>query len=189
MQPTERDSGPVESQISKGWEESSRQEFLRKMEGLRDSGVDRFLHADILTRLVSVRRTALDLSQEIYPDDESRAGYMKVIRALGSLEQRGYVAKPLFGNEKPYSLTPYGRERLSAAIGGTTPRPLVSRKDLATYLSLAMGSVAAILLTSMALSASGWTLSPLALGVLWFAVGSLFGGSLVRFVETLRRVS
>ncbi len=172
-------------EVKKG--SGKREELFDQIDQLRRLGIDSILQAQILIRLARTGRlTALDLAAEIFHNgvthSPSRAEYMRIVRALSALERRGYVARALFGKEKPYHITRYGEEIVTAVANAGFPRPLISPHDLASFAAAAL-----IAGTSLGLAYLG--VPPTILMACWFAAGVASGVCILRFVRMIRRVS
>jgi hypothetical protein len=159
--------------------------LLREIGDIRGLGVDTVLQGEILVRLVARSWTGSELAAKIFGVDNGvtmrRAEYMKVVRALAALERRGYVAKALFGKERPYRLTDYGKEMVMAALKGTSPTVLFPQKELAWHVAAAGMTASTLVLIWM-------RTAPEILMACWLGTGLLVGLSLARFWRTLRRV-
>jgi len=145
------------------------------------------LEVEVLARLVDGRRTSNELVLEIYGTGRDRSGfiadYNRVRRALKNLERRGLVSAPILSKEKPYRLTQHGIASLTR-IGGTKwPSPMIiPLKDRALYLcsiALAIGTVAISRGEILSNPLDSYLASLLLVSV---------GGSVVRLLETVRRV-
>jgi hypothetical protein len=145
------------------------------------------LEVEVLARLVDGRRTSNELVLEIYGTGKDRsdfaADYNRVRRAVKNLERKGLVSTPFFSKEKPYRLTQHGIAQLTR-IGGTQwPNPrIIPVKDRVLYACSIMLAFAIIMI-----SRGGVLRNPLdsyLTGVFLISIG----GSLVRMLETVRRV-
>ena len=166
---------------SRAWEK----EILDKVKDLRDLGVDNVLQIDLLARLAVARSTAWGLAGAMFGSQDnrvaSRGEYMRTIRSLASLERKGFVAKALFGKEKPYHLTRHGEEAVRAIMGDMQPLTLIPRKDFLSYIVAALAAA-----TSLALTFA--EAGSLVLIFCWLGTGIITGLCLRRFVETVRRI-
>jgi len=163
-----------------------RKRILANLKGLRDLDMVTVLEAEIVVRLLEGRRTAGELAEEIFDvrrESESfHSHYMRVCRALHSLQRRGYVATRLFGRDRPYRLTDYAISRLARLEDEKPPR-LIPRKDAAIYTMTIAASC--ILLSARA--------GLLSLGrqgfMILFTLGVFLSGiALTRFVEMNKKV-
>ena len=159
--------------------------LLENIHSLKRLGVEDVLQAEILAHLVNGPAAASDLASEIFcnkgSEAPSRAQYMRVARALGGLERKGYVARSPFGKQKPYRLTGYARELLAAVAADKRPSSLISRKDI-IWCVLAMSSAGLSLkLTGMELP-STWLMG------CWLATGLVSGLCAARLARILGRV-
>jgi hypothetical protein len=88
---------------------------------LRQIHVESVLEAQILSHLVTGRRTIPELIELLYgvghENPNHNSYYMKVRRSLQGLSARGYVSCPLFGKNRAYRLTQHAVANL-ANIGG-----------------------------------------------------------------------
>ena len=140
----------------------------------------------VAEQLLGGRRTIRELvllTYDVAPENEGyRTCYMRVRRALITLEGKGMVSSALFGKAKPYRLTRHAIEKLLAVCDGDERYPgIVERVDYVAYSLTVAASIAT-------LSASMVSTDPsLVLGL----AGSshlLAGISICRLLETLRRV-
>jgi len=160
-------------------------ELLNKIADLKCLGVESVLQGEIVLRLAGRKATGSDLAATIFGGqggEASRAEYMKVVRALQTLQHNGYVARALLGKEKPYHLTRYGKERVMAAVEGEPPAPLVPRGHLLLYVMAGSSVVISLALTQM-------RTSTLSLVASWLTTGIVSGLCLSRFLQTVRRLS
>jgi hypothetical protein len=147
--------------------------------------VESVLEAQILSHLISGRRTIPELVSLLYGvDHEHRyhnSYYMRVRRSLQGLSARGYVACPLFGKNRAYRLTPHAVASL-ASIGGEArdmPVRLVPVRDLFLYaFTTTMGVVSLSLGVDVGLEA--W---------MYLVFAFLLGFSANSGVRTLLKVS
>jgi hypothetical protein len=145
------------------------------------------LEVEVLARLVDGRRTNNELVLEIYGTGKDRsdftADYNRVRRALKNLERKGLVSTPLLSKEKPYRLTQHGIASLTR-IGGTKwPKPrIIPVKDRVLYASSIIFAVATVAVSR------GEVLSHPFDSILASVFLVTVGGSLVRMLETIRRV-
>ena len=156
-----------------------RKEVGRQARQIRESNLRSPLEIEIVSLLIEGRRTARELTEEIY--DTGSGGhlaveYARVRRCLKGLEARGYVAAAtIFGRERPYRLTRFGVSRL-LDLAGLPRERLVPLPDLFLHICT-LG-----LFVSMVLGASlpGW-----------FLLLSAFmaGASTLRVLELVKRVS
>jgi len=119
--------------------------IAKELKGLQ---IKTTLEAQLVNELMEGRRTGPELVRTVYGVDrnnpEFHSYYMRIRRAIASLESKGYVVSKLFGRDKPYRLTRYAIQQL-ASLGGDRER-LLPVHDLVLYATaLAMG-----LLSSMA---------------------------------------
>jgi hypothetical protein len=140
----------------------------------------------VAEQLLGGRRTIRELvllTYDVSPEDEGyRTCYMRVRRALITLEGKGMVSSALFGKAKPYRLTRHAIEKLLAVCdGGERYANIVKRIDYLAYSS-ALGLSLATLFTSTVS-----TDPPLVLGLAGASL-LLTGISVCRLLETLRRV-
>jgi hypothetical protein len=115
--------------------------MVRELSGLQ---VNTTLEAQLINELMEGRRTGPELVKLVFNVDRSNPEfhtyYMRVRRAISSLESKGYVVSRLFGRDKPYRLTRYAVEQL-ASLGGGRER-LLPKHDLVLYfVTLAMGII------------------------------------------------
>ena len=163
-----------------------RKRMLENLKDLRNLEVATVLEAEIVARLLNGRRTSGELAEEIFGvnrDAESfHSYYMRVCRALHSLERRGYVGTKLFGRDRPYKLTQHCLGRL-ARLGSEEPPRLIPPHDAAVYASTIIISSVAILARTgfLDLTRQGF--------MIMFTVGILLSGiSITRFIEMIRKV-
>ena len=123
------------------------------------------------------------LTYDVSPEDESyRTCYMRVRRALMTLEGKGMVSSALFGKAKPYRLTRHAIEKLLAVCDGDERYPnIIKRIDYVAYSSTLGLSIATLFLSKLS------TLPSLVLGLAGASL-LLAGISICRLLETLRRV-
>ncbi len=172
------DSDEVALRLADDWVHS-----IKKFRELRLG----MLEVEVLARLVDGRRTVNELVLEIYGTWKDRSGfvadYNRVRRALKNLERRGLVSAPLLSKEKLYRLTQYGVASLTR-IGGTqwsNPR-IIPVKDRVLYVCSIALAVAAVIVSRGEILPD--PMHSYLAGVFLISVG----GSLVRMLETLRRV-
>ncbi len=157
---------------------------VSKLRGL-EVGDD--LGLEVLAQLVDGKKTASEIVEQVYgiisTDEGFASSYGKVRREIRKLESKGLVSRRLFGNEKPYSLTDLAIINL-ARIGGEGKQiPVLPRKDIALYALTGVIAIPVVLsnIDYIQLTELG------TIGLLiFFCV--LFGISLCRFFEALRRV-
>ncbi len=171
-------------------------EDLRRIESrLRSSaksldklGLASVIEANIVAELLEGRKTVAELVEGLYqvPRDNPHysAYYDKARRAAGSLESKGYVARRLFGRDKPYKLTRLGWGRILAASLDAKPPRTIPGVDAILYLTtLTLGGLCWLL-------SAGTNLSP-GTGS-YLALFSAFliaaGMSIVKFLETMRGI-
>lgn len=160
-------------------------ELLSKIADLKCLGVESVLQGEIVVRLAGKTATGSDLAAQIFGrqgGEASRAEYMKVVRALQTLQHNGYIARALFGKEKPYHLTRYGEERIMAAVGGKPPAALIPRGDLLLYAMAGSSATVSVVLTQM-------RANPVPLVACWLTTGIVSGLCVSRFLQTVRRLS
>jgi hypothetical protein len=158
--------------------------LLGDMRQFRELGADSLLQGELLIRLTKREATIGDLARDIFdPKDrsESKAEYMRVMRAMNALEARGFVARKLFGKEKPYRLTRYGRENIETILEGQSPEILLTRGSLAMYLGTAVMVVLSVVATIHRFPS-------VVLVLAWLLSGVLLGICLTKFVKTLKVV-
>jgi DNA-binding PadR family transcriptional regulator len=156
--------------------------LLGDMRQFRELGADSLLQGELLICLARREATIGDLVRDIFdPGEESysKAKYMRVMRALNALEAKGFVARALFGKEKPYRLTRYGRENIETILGGQSPELLLTRGSLAIYLGAAV-------MVALSMVATIYRSPSEVLVAVWLLSGVLLGVSITRFVKTLR---
>jgi hypothetical protein len=140
----------------------------------------------VAEQLLGGKRTIRELVLLTYglrPEDEGyRTCYMRVRRALITLEGKGMVSSGLFGKAKPYRLTRHAMEKLLAVCEGDDKyASIVQRVDYMAYaVTLAM-SLATLIASIRSNNPS------LVLGLAGSSL-LLAGISLCRLLETLRRV-
>lgn len=124
---------------------------------LRDLSV---LEVEILARLIGSRRTTAELVYEIYgvdSDDEGyRADYYRVRRAAQTLEERGFISKPLLGKRKPFHLTRYAVSVLTSIGVDEGMERVVSWRDASLF---AVTLASAALSVAYSRSTLSWTLT------------------------------
>ena len=112
--------------IAAGDKERIRQDLKR----IEELGFATPLEAQIIAHLLDGRRPPAELAQLVYGHSEKSAvphrQYMRVLRALRSLESRGYVSTNMFGSPKPYRLTRHALSML-VGTGRSHPRGPVTR--------------------------------------------------------------
>lgn len=166
--------------------EPIRKRMVENARELRDLEVDRVLEAEIVAHLLNGRRTSGELAEQIFEvgpeSDGFHSYYMRVSRALHSLEKRGYVSTKLFGRDRPYRLTDHCLRKL-AKIGGEEPARLLPPQDIGVYASTLLLSAAAILARTGFLD-----LTRQAFTVLFALAVLLSGVSLTRFIEMVKKV-
>jgi hypothetical protein len=163
-----------------------REKILQDLRYLKTLDVTTTLQAEIIAHLLYGRRTPRELVELIF-EIENDCGsfhqyYMRISRALQSLESHGFVSRRLFGSEKPYRLTRYALSRL-ASLDRDRGRGPVSRWD-ASIIATTVG-------VGIATIAADQGLVPLArleFMVLYTLFILLSGMSLLRFIEMVRRV-
>jgi len=158
--------------------------LLGDMRQFRELGADSLLQGELLIRLNERQATIGDLARDIFDpvnESESKAKYMRVMRALNALESKGFVARKLFGKEKPYHLTRYGRENIETILGGESPETILDRGQLAIYL------VTAVMVVLSAV-ATIYRFPSVVLVVGWLLSGVLLGIGLTKFVKILKVV-
>jgi hypothetical protein len=163
-----------------------RQDMLRSTRSLRRVQLKSDLELEIILALAEGERSIGELVEIIFDSRSSDPGfdthYMRVYRASQDLASRGFVARRLFGREKPYRLTGYCIEKLFAGPGAPSPR-MVTALEFILYLStLICGAVMALVGVSV-----------LDLGIRGLIIfNSLFffllGFSSLRMLQNLRRV-
>lgn len=163
-----------------------RKRILGNLRDLKSLRMVTLLEAEIVARLLEGRRTAGELVEEIFDvqgDSESfHSYYMRVCRALHSLEKRGYVSTRLFGRDRPYRLTDHVVQRL-ARIGGEQPARLVPIRDALVYVVTVVVCVIVILarLGFLEFDRQGF--------MVLFTLGVLLSGvSLTKFLEMIGKV-
>jgi hypothetical protein len=162
-------------------------DLIRSIKEFRELDLG-MLEAEVLARLVDGRRTSNELVLEIYGLGKDRsdyiADYSRVRRALKNLERRGFVSAPLFSKEKPYRLTQHGIASLTR-IGGTQwPKPrIVPVKDRVLYACSLLLAVATVLAAREPFLSH--PLDSYLAGIFLVSIGA----SLVRLIETIRRIS
>jgi hypothetical protein len=148
------------------------------------------LEAEILARLIDGRRSSGELVLEIFGTARGSSGYVadyyKIRRAVKSLERRGYVSSPLLGKEKPLRLTNHGVASLVRIGPEAHPPRVFPVPDLALYASSILLALATGLVSGNPAGLAGWSWVPKLLSGLFLVS---IGASLVRMVETLRRVA
>jgi len=141
---------------------------------------------EILMRLIEGRRTAVELTEEIYavsPDSPSfEMYYARVRRASKDLESRGFVSTRLFGRDKPYRLTEHGVLQIASLGKGLEKRPmLVGYRDIAAF-----GIVAGLsILNILRIMPNEGRLGPTVSAVFFIVLGI----SLTRLWAIIRKVS
>ena len=140
----------------------------------------------VAEQLLGGKRTIRELvllTYNVCPEDEGyRTCYMRVRRALITLEGKGMVSSALFGKAKPYRLTRHAIEKLLAVCNGDESHPnLVLRIDYLAYLSTLGLSLATLFASKVSMDPS------LVLGLAGASL-LLAGISVCRLLETLRRV-
>ena len=145
------------------------------------------LEVEILGQLVRSRRTVTEMVEGIYGlgsmDEGFNSCYTRVRRGVKRLESKGFVSTNLFGWNKPYRLTDLAMVNLARMGGDVEQLDLVSRVDIAAYLT-----TIALLVPVAVLGADWLKLSDLGVLVLFAAFFFLLGASFVRFLQTFRRV-
>ncbi len=154
---------------------------------LRGLEVGDELGVEVLAQLVDGKMTASEIVERVYgitsSDEGFNSAYGKVRREIRKLESKGLVSRKLFGNEKPYGLTDLAVINL-ARIGREGKQvPVIPRKDIALYVVTGALSIPVILSNTGHIQLA--ELSTIGL-LVFFCI--LFGISLCRFLETLRRV-
>jgi len=159
--------------------------LLENIQPLKRLGIEDVLQAEILARLADGAAAASDLASEIFcnkgSEAPSRAQYMRVARALAGLERKGYVARSPFGKQKPYRLTRYAQELLTAIATDQHPSSLISRKDI-ILCALALSSA------FLSLKLTGMELPSTLLMGCWLATGIASGLCATRLARILRRI-
>ncbi|MBU7003916.1 MAG: hypothetical protein HXS50_00010 [Theionarchaea archaeon] len=140
----------------------------------------------VAEQLLRGRRTIRELvllTYDVRPEDEGyRTCYMRVRRALITLEGRGMVSSALFGKSKPYRLTRHAMEKLLAVCEGEEKYVGITKRiDYVAY-SLTLGVSLATWFSS-----TGSMDPQIVLGLAGSSL-LLAGISLCRLLETLRRV-
>jgi hypothetical protein len=111
---------------------------------------------------------------------------MKVRRAVRKLENRGLISTRILGRDKPYRLTPYAIERLyhlARPDGGDVG--LMSKGDMALYVSTLTTGLVTFFLTWQALGKPSPVLVVLFSGIFFY----LLGVSSSKILGLLRRIS
>jgi len=145
------------------------------------------LGVEILSQLVDGQKTPAEITELIYGlrsgDEGYKSSYGRVRREIRRLESKGLVSRKIFGLEKPCRLTDLAMINLARIGGGGKQIPLIPRIDIFLYT----GTVISI--CPVAFIAMGWFTAPelLSIGVFGFFC-VLFGVSLCRFVQAIRRV-
>jgi len=175
----------VQGRRTQGGIRADLQELLGSIQQIKTLGIDNVLHGEILARLSSGKATVSDLAAALFGKqstcDVSHTEYMRVARALTTLQRKGYVSRALFGKERPYRLTALGKEVIAAAARNEKQVYLITKKDLVLYATSVVLVVTGTLLTRV-------FPVPAALAICWLASGVVCGISLSRFVSTLRRI-
>jgi len=151
-------------------------DVLRRVRRIGEAELRPPLEAEIVIRLMDGRRTAPELTGEIFGNhEEYRTEYARIRRELKRLESKGVVAATtLFGRKRPYRITRYGVARLMQ-VNGTKEESFVNPTD--AFLYIATIAVLALVLDL-----------PEAPSGLPLVLAFLSGGSIVRLLESLRSV-
>ena len=116
----------------------------RKLSHLRLNTVQ----VEILRELMSGQRTISELTLGVYKSRYTDEGYetyhSRIIRAVKSLERRGYISKKrLLGRDRPYGLTRHGVACI-ASIAPKMAEPRVPHPaDAALFFATAVAALAA----------------------------------------------
>ena len=139
--------------------------------------------AEQLLRGKRTIRELVLLTYDVRPEDEGyRTCYMRVRRALNTMEGKGMVSSALFGKAKPYRLTRHAMEMLLAVCEGDDKYvQIVRRVDYVAYAATMAVSIATLFASTRSAHPS------LVLGLAGSSL-LLAGISLCRLLETLRRV-
>jgi len=83
---------------------------------VQDARLKGSLEADVVSCLVEGQKTITEMVENIFQirinNPEFNTYYMRVWRATQDLEYKGYVARSLFGRQRPYRVTPLCVEKL-----------------------------------------------------------------------------
>jgi hypothetical protein len=144
------------------------------------------IQTEILIRLADGRRTATELSVQIYGNDANNPSaetyYARIRRAARDLQRRGFVSTPLLGRDKPYRLTEHGILQIASLGNSARSSPsIIGYKDIISLLSVLALGLLSLLLSD--------TSPPATIG---FASSSLFfvavGISLTRLYLIVKKV-
>lgn len=146
---------------------------------MRESELESPLQIQIIACLLEGRRTATELTHQIYGSGdrgEMKTDYARVRRELKRLESRGFVAgASLFSRERPYRLTRHGTSSLFG-LAGLVDCALLPRKDLLLHLATALLLFALIAIPNL----PGW---------LHLLFAFMSGASTVRVMALLAKTS
>lgn len=181
-----KDSSPPGDAVAAERLSRLREEILRSSRSVREAELRSSLEMDIISSLVEGEKTITELVEVIFhgrgenPDFETQ--YMRVWRAAQDLASKGYLARRLFGKEKPYRITSYCVEMLLSGPGVPHPR-LLAWLDACLYGLTVMLGILMVLVGRSILVIGGWGL--LSFNSIFFF---LLGISSLRMIQALRRV-
>ncbi len=145
------------------------------------------LSIEVLAQPIENRKSQSEIVEGVYglsrPDEGFKSCYTRIGRELRRLESKGLVSRKLFGRDKPYRLTQHAVINL-AKIGGEEQQvPIVPAIDIPFYLAMMTSGIL------VGLSVIGLIDIPelSSIGLFGFFC-VLFGISITRFAQTLRRV-
>ncbi len=171
---------------SRVWISTGDKERIRQdMERIESLGFTAPLEARIIAHLLDCPRSPAELAELVYDREEDTVPhreYMRVSRALGNLESRGYVSRNMFGSPKPYKLTKHAISMLMGT-GRSHPSGPITRWDVSLYSST-------VILTALtALASMGFLLvTRPSFTVLYTASLILSGMCATRLIQTVRSV-
>jgi hypothetical protein len=145
------------------------------------------LSIEVLAQLIDNRKSQTEIVEGIYglsrPDEGFKSCYTRIGRELRRLESKGLVSRQLFGRDKPYRLTQHAVINL-AKIGGREQQvPILPAIDIPFYLAMIVSGVL------VGLSVAGLMEIPELSSIGLFGIFCvLFGISITRFAQTVRRV-